>query len=121
MTLDLKPILERAELVRDEGVLDHAQKNLDLINIDIPAMAAEITRLTAVEADLRERVERMGQAILDVADTAQDEGDRAYFCSTNDLDRLRQIRDEYFEWRFLSAKELAKANAVLNLKESPTS
>lgn len=87
---------------------------------DIPALLAEVDRLTPLEEEvkrLRALVNRYGQTVLDVADMAQDEGDRAYFGSTNDLDRLRAIRDEYFEWRFLSADELAKADAALSQKD----
>ena len=44
-------------------------------------------------------VHRYGDAITEAADGADDsEGDRAYFGSTNTLDRLRELRQQHFEW-----------------------
>jgi hypothetical protein len=77
-----------------------------------------VATLTAERDAAREKATEYGQAILDIADKAQDEGDRAYFGSTNDLDRLRKLRDEYFEWRFLSKDELEKAEAILSQEQT---
>ena len=42
---------------------------------------------------------RIGNAVLNMSDKFQDEGDRVYFESTNDADMLRELGREYWDWQ----------------------
>lgn len=44
---------------------------------------------------------RMGEAITLIADHLADEGDRVYLGSTNHADMLKELRQLYFEYRYL--------------------
>lgn len=78
-----------------------ANPETELRRFDGPSAREVIERPLLVEiAKLKRDVCRYGDAIALVADHAVDEGDRAYFGSTNHLDHLRKVRQEFFERRF---------------------
>lgn len=43
--------------------------------------------------------------LLNIADGIEDEGDRAFFASTNDADKLKEIAEQLNAWRFEQADE----------------
>ncbi len=53
----------------------------------------------------RDFLERLANAITDIVDGLEDEGDRVYLGSTNDADTLRDLRREWFERRLREAEQ----------------
>lgn len=72
----------------------------------VMSLLSRIDTQAARIAELEGLVDLYGAAITDVADGAEDEGDRAYFGSTNDLDRLKELREQHFQRRFVSGTAL---------------
>lgn len=54
-------------------------------------------------AGLRRLVETLGNAVMDVGDHLEDEGDRVYLGSTNHVEQLKMARQWFFEWRLLDS------------------
>lgn len=107
-----KQLLERLR-----ETLEHHGKTrffAQLICDDIPPIlayvASETARADAAEAERNTHkakslsrgklLERFRDTILNLCDHAKDEGDRAYFGSTNDLDDLREIAREMDAWKW---------------------
>jgi hypothetical protein len=57
-------------------------------------MASE-REIAVIKALLHE----IGNAMLNLSETLQDEGDRVYLASTNDRDMMRELGAKYWEWR----------------------
>lgn len=54
-------------------------------------------------AGLKRLVETLGNAVMDVGDRLEDEGDRVYLGSTNHVEQLKMARTWFFEWRLLDS------------------
>ena len=52
----------------------------------------------------RQLFRKLGEAILQVCDNADDEGDRVYFGSTNHFDELKDAKEVYEDWWFKQPK-----------------
>lgn len=49
---------------------------------------------------------KLSSTIMNVTDAVEDEGDRAYFGSTNDVEALKEVAAEIDDWRMRIAIDL---------------
>ena len=98
---------EIEELCKRLGVLAYDQQLLPSERRDFSEAAALIRRLVAERDNARSECAwlaklliRLREALNNIADGAEDEGDRVYFGSTNDADWLKEIACEVDSYAF---------------------
>lgn len=102
--------IARADIPADQ--LDEAEVKLDQLRIEANHHKARNHSKSALLRRIRDR-------LVLIADDIQDEGDRAYFGSTNDADDLRDFGREMTNWRWddVFAKDEGLADPFATLRE----
>lgn len=101
----------KGRMITDQGL--RGSESWAVRAADVREAAAAISRLTAEKTaadallvEVRTKLERAADTLLDIGDRIADEGDRAYLGSTNDTDAIRALGHE-LKWEPLARSALS--------------